>query len=531
VIHRFGEFELDHAAGELRCGASAIPLERQVFELLRVLVENDDRLITRDELIEKVWDGRVVSDSAIASRVKSARRAIGDDGKTQRWIRTLHGRGFRFVGEVETVGRASVESRSAAGSELARSSPASLEPDPRLVPTREARPSIAVLPFSSVSRSDVERALGEAIADDVLSELARLRWLFVIARGSSFRFRSETHDLEQVRAALGVRYCLTGSVELEAGRATVSVQLADTAGGNVVWADRISTDARDIHPARSAIVSRLVASLDLEIPVHEAELARLTDPASLDAWSLFHVGVQRMFRFNRSDNDAAGALFERAVALDPSFSRAHAGLSFVCFQKSFLRYTGDPAAEARLARGHAERAVDLDERDPFAHVTMGRCHWLDGDLEGSRPWLERATALSPSYAHGIYARAWTSALSGRGREGIGDADLAMALSPLDPLHYAMAATRSLSLVASAEVGEAAQWADTAARSPGAHVLIALIAAAVHELGGDAQRAKTWAANVRGRRPDLGQADFFRSFPFAHEETRQTMAAALARLGF
>jgi TolB-like protein len=517
VIHRFGEFELDQATGELRRGRAAVPLERQVFELLRVLVENADRLLTRDELLEKVWDGRIVSDSAIASRIKSARQAIGDDGKAQRWIKTFHGRGFRFVGEVESVAPA-----------LVRTAPA---PVAAAAPAFSGRPSIAVLPLASAGRTEAERAIGEAIADDLITELARLRWLFVIARGSSFRFRSDAHDLEQVASALGVRYCLTGSVAVDGARLVVGVQLADTTAGNVVWADRIATDVAGIHPARASIVSRLVAALELEIPVHEAELARLGAPASLDAWSLYHLGVEHMFRFNRGDNEMAGSLFERAAALDPAFARAHAGLSFVCFQRAFLRYTDDSASQAALAREHAGRAVDLDARDPFAHVTMGRSYWLSGDLEGSRPWLERATALSPNYAHAIYARAWTSALCGRGGEGIEDADLAMALSPLDPLHYAMAATRAMSLSASGKDGEAAQWAAKAARSPGAHVLIAVIAAGLHELDGDQKAARAWAANARERRPDLREEDFFRSFPFAHHPTRERLAGALERLGF
>jgi TolB-like protein len=517
VIFRFGELDLDQAAGELRRGRDVIPLERQVFELLRVLVENADRLLTRDELLEKVWDGRIVSDAAIASRIKSARQAIGDDGKTQRWIKTLHGRGFRFVGRVETVAPALVRPAPAASATIASAVP--------------GRPSIAVLPFASAARTETERAIGEAMADDLITELARLRWLFVIARGSSFRFRSESHELEQVASALGARYCLTGSVAIDGERLAVGVQLADTAAGNVVWSDRITTPVADVHPARSEIVSRLVAALELEIPVHEAELARLVDPASLDAWSLFHLGVQHMFRFNRGDNETAGTLFERAAALDPRFARAHAGLSFVCFQRAFLRYGDDSAGQAALARSHAERAVDLDARDPFAHFTMGRSYWLGGDLEGSRPWLERATALSPNYAHGIYARAWTSSLCGLGGESIENADLAMALSPLDPLHYAMAATRALGLVASGHESEAATWAEGAARSPGAHVLIAAIAAAVHELGGDAASARKWAANVRERRPDLARSDFFRSFPFAHAPTRERFDTALASLGF
>jgi tetratricopeptide (TPR) repeat protein len=237
-----------------------------------------------------------------------------------------------------------------------------------------------------------------------------------------------------------------------------------------------------------------------------------------------------MFRFNRTDNARAAALFQAAIAEAPGFARAHAGLSFVHFQNAFLRYTDDVAAEVRSARRAAERSVELDRLDPFANLTMGRSFWLEGDLDGSLAWLERATALSPSYAQGIYARAWTHALAGRGPAGRADADAAMALSPLDPLHYAMAATRALAHVVSGEDRDAAAWAERAARSPGAHVLIAVIAVAAHALAGDRERAAAWAAIARERRPGLTQADFFRSFPFADPTLRRRLAKALAGCG-
>jgi tetratricopeptide (TPR) repeat protein len=222
-------------------------------------------------------------------------------------------------------------------------------------------------------------------------------------------------------------------------------------------------------------------------------------------------------------------LFKRAIAQDAGFARAHAGLSFVHFQNAFLGYVQKISSEVRAARRLAERAVELDALDPFANLTLGRSYWLDGDLEASFAWLERAITISPSYAQAIYARAWTHALSGHGADGRADADAAMALSPLDPLHYAMAATRALSHIVSGEEAPAATWAERAARSPGAHVLIAVIAAAAHSLNGDRQRAAAWAANVRARSAVITAADFFRSFPFADTAVRHRIAKALSAL--
>jgi tetratricopeptide (TPR) repeat protein len=338
-------------------------------------------------------------------------------------------------------------------------------------------------------------------------------------------------DPGEVGRALGVRYCLSGLLELSDRDLVVTVELADTRDGGVVWAERFTGAIDDVHALRSEICSRVLAALEIRIPIHEAEVARSRTSEALDAWSAYHIGLQHMYRFNRRDNLAAAALFERAVALDPGFARAHAGLSFVHFQTAFLRHTDDLPAETAEARRLAERGVELDPLDPFVHFAMGRTFWLVGRLDESLPWLERAIALCPNYAHGIYARAWTEALSGRGVDARNDADLAMRLSPLDPLHYAMQGTRSFGHMVLGEDAAAADWAERAARSPGAHVLIAMIAVAAHALAGNEERAAAWAANVRERHPALGAADFFRSFPMRDPVTMARVEDALGRFGF
>jgi len=184
-----------------------------------------------------------------------------------------------------------------------------------------------------------------------------------------------------------------------------------------------------------------------------------------DAWSAFHLGLQHVYRFNRNDNAAATELFHRAVKLDPGFARAHAGLSFVHFQSAFLRHKDDLQSEIDLARQFAERGFELDPLDPFVNFVMGRTFWLAGNLESSLSWLERTTEISPSYAQGFYARGWTETLSGQGSAGRARVDLAVRLSPLDPLHYAMLATRAFTHMIEHEDDEAAAWLRFAVKRP------------------------------------------------------------------
>ena len=525
--YRFAEFELDLAKVELRAAGRLCPLEPQVFALLAFLVEHRERLVSRDELLEKVWDGRIVSDATLASRVKAARKALGDDGKAQRFIRTIHGRGFRFVAEVRAehdelqLFPATDGGPDDAGQVRTRGASAAAT----------ARPSLAVLPFRLVGDGGRYVAIAEALPHELITELARLRWLFVTARGSSFRLREPGQDIGEVGRLLGVRYCMSGSVEVTGDNLAITTELAETRGGGILWAERFAGSIDDVHAVRAEIRSRILTALEIRIPLHEAAQARLTVTENLDAWSAYHLGLQHMYNFNRSDNAIATGLFGRAVAQDPYFARAHAGLSFVHFQTAFLGHTDDLAGEKELARRYAQRGLELDPLDPFVNFTMGRTFWLEGDLESGLAWLERATSLSPNYAQGIYARAWTETLAGRGLEGRAHVDLAIRLSPLDPLFYGMLGTRAFTHMGEGEDAEAASWAERAARSPGAHVLIAMIAAAAHALAGNETRAREWAQNVRSRNPHLTREDFFRAFPFRSEATLARVSAALQSLGF
>jgi TolB-like protein len=448
MIYTFGQFELDLAAAELRTAGAAIHVEPQVFALLALLVENGERLISRDEIIEKVWDGRIVSDGVRCGDREP--REVGPPGtRRRRPVAAAHqdaawpGLSLRRAGphrparsareRVETEGLREMVNRA----------------------ERMLRPSLAVLPFRFIGTDERYAPLASALPDELITDLARLRWLLVTARGSSFRLRAPEADFGDIGRLLNVRYCLWGTLEISGDRLAVRVNLVDTENGAVVWAERFAGRVDDVHAMREQIRSQVLMALEIRIPMHEAGIARLSAVENLDAWSAYHLGLQHLYRFNRRDNDVAADLFQRAVVLEPTFARAHAGLSFVHFQAAFMQYTHDLAGLVGKARRCAERGLELDPLDPFVNFTMGRTYWLEGNLETGLGWLERATDISPHYAQGMYARAWTEALAGQAGEGREHVDLAMRLSPLDPLHYAMLATRSFTHMVVNEDAQAA----------------------------------------------------------------------------
>jgi len=518
VIYRFGDCSLDTDRCELRSKDAIVPVEPQVLALLQLLIQNKERLVSKDEIVERIWNGRIVSESAIASRVKSARQAIGDDGRAQRLIRTVHKLGFRFVAEVETLSGREPSFRPASGElQYVSSEPLS-------------QPSIAVLPFDRIGDVGPYDPICDALPHDLIAELSRLRWLFVIARGSSFRFRGPDATLDRVKAALRVRYCLSGVVEIHGRAMAVTVELSETHEGGVVWSERFHAEIGGVHDVRQKIVQSVTSALELQIPLHEAQRARLRSPENLDAWSAYHLGLHQMYRFDRDGNALAASLFEKAIALEPGFARAYAGLSFTHFENAFLHFADDTAEAAALAQRYGETSLEHDPLDPFCNLVMGRVFWLRGDLEGSLPWLERAVRLNPNYAQGKYSHAWAETLLGEAAEGRVNVDAALELSPLDPLAYGMMGVRAFSHMVLDQPAEAALWAEQAARSPGAHALIEMIAAVAHGLNGDDVRAKAWALSARGRSPGLAAPDFFRAFPFREPVTRRRIVEALDRLG-
>lgn len=395
----------------------------------------------------------------------------------------------------------------------------------------QGRPSIVVLPFDSLIPTGLERVLCEALPHELIQALSRLRWIRVIARGTAFRFRAPVPDLAAIGRQLNVRYALCGMIERLGEVVAITIELSDCAAGEVIWADRFEVRPEDLQAVRHEIVTRVVSSLEIYIPQNEADHIQSGATRDLDAWANYHLGLRHMFRFSQEDNETATGLFRRAIIQDPSFARAHAGLSFTRFQDAFLKYKPDAPTAIADARRHAERSMELDPLDPFCNLTMGRSFWLEGDPLGGLSWLERSVALSPNFAQGHYSMAFANAIRGEASTAIDTATRAQDLSPLDPLLYAIYSVRAFGLLRNADIAQAVVEAEHAARAPGAHHLVLMIAAVACALAGKEKQAGQWSAEVRARRPDASREQFFTAFPFAEQSFRRQLEDSLTRVGF
>lgn len=491
-------------------------VEPQVFAMLEYLVGHRDRMVTKEELAEAVWPGVAVSDASIASRIRLVRAALGDDGARQDVVQTVHGLGFRFVADTVETGGARAPDAGPQASGVLR---------------ERGRPTIAILPLRMLSVADHLAVLAEAIPHEIILALSRLRWLAVTARGSSFRFRQAEPDFDAIATSLLVRYVLSGVLETGGQSISVTLELTDCENGEVIWADRITTAQDALDGLRGRVVARIVAALEVRVPQNEARIALSRGSDDFDAWANYHLGLRHLYRFTAADNAVAKAHFARAAALDAGFARAEAGLSFTSFIDAFLRLTPDVATARRAAHAHAERGLTLDPLDPFVNFTMGRAHWLTDDVDAARHWLGRATAINPNYAQGYYASAFTSMLRGDAAACEAEVQAALELSPLDPLLYGMFGVRAQMLMQRGDYAAAAHWAEKAAMTPGAHYLIAMVAAAACAFAGHDVQAARWGAAARAKRSDATVGDYTRAFPIRDAAARQEIERTLRRCGF
>jgi TolB-like protein len=499
----FGHFVLDIDQAELRTPSGAVKLEPKAFRLLHLLAENNHRLVSKDEMIATIWGGRFVSDAAVATVLKSVRRALGDSGETERFIRTVRGMGHRFVAPVRIRTAASPAAEAAVVARAEGTQRIELD-----------RPTVAVLPFTLLGRNEPLRSLGDALPADIISSLSRLRWLRVIARQSSFRFREPDVDLVGLRMVLRANYCLSGRVELAGRRVIVSVELVDTRNASVVWSERFERLISDVHAIRHDTVAAVVNALDLQIPQAEAALARLKPVDALDAWEAYHLGMSHVYRFNARDNAIAGALFRRATDLAPSFAPAFAARAFSSFQDVVMGYAADRKAALAESLSASERSIELDPLDPYANEAMGRSFLLSAEkLDDGSVWLDRALDLSPNFARGHYSRGFLNLMRGDVSASRKDLDISVSLSPLDPM---LPPTRQLMAYGLGQDGKfdaAADMAALAARTGNAHIGCLMAAIAMCHLAGREGEAGRWARVLKERRPDATIGMFLAALSF------------------
>ena len=430
---RFASFEIDVARQELRRAGAVVHIEPQVFDLIVYLIQHRDRIVTKDELIDTIWQSRFVSEAALSSRISAARRALGDSGNDQSLIRTLRKRGFRFVGEI--VETSSAPTGMAGGQPATSHSTVNDNDAPKLVPNAEPlplpdTPSIAVLPFQNMGQDPDHFADG--LTEDIITGLSRQRWFSVIASTSSFIYKGQAVDVRNVAVRLGVRYVLEGSVRTAANRVRVTGQLIDATKGNHLWAEKYDRDLADVFALQDDIATRVIGSVGPQILVTEAARIQRKPPQSVDARDLVMRAVPHMWRLNEWEQVRAQEQLQHAITLNPDYAHAHALLGWVYLTMSDLDTRGPIGEFTNRALAAGTRALTLDNEDPWSYLVVGLGHARRGRCNLALSHLTKSVELSSGFALGHAGLGYGLAVGGQPERGLQSVEQAHRLSRRDP---------------------------------------------------------------------------------------------------
>ena len=402
------------------------------------------------------------------------------------------------------------------------------EADPLPLPSK---PSIAVLPFQNLSGDPEQDYFADGIVEEIITALSRMRWLFVIARNSTFTYKDRAIDVKRIGRELGVRYVLEGSVRKSANKVRIAGQLIDATTGVHLWADRFDGTLEDIFDLQEQVTSRVVGAISPRLEQAEIERAKSKPTGSLDAYDYYLRGIAAVHRWTREANDEALSLFRRAIELDPNFASAY-GMAARCYSQRkvsgwVLDWDTEIAETTRLAR----RAVDLGRDDAVALAAAGiALGYVAGDLEACSDFIDRALALNPNLAWAWLFNGWAKIWMGEPDAALEHVARAMRLSPHDPQFFNMQAAAGMAHLLGGRYAEASSWAEMAIRDNPRHLLAECAAAASSALAGRLPEAERSIARLRGFDPGLRVSNLDKFILFRRAEDLSRLAEGLRKAG-
>lgn len=511
MIYTFGNCTLDVGRRELRYEEDLVSVEPQVLDLLQYLVKNGDRVVSKDDLIANVWNGRIVSDSTLTSRISAARRAIGDSGGNQRLIRTISRKGFRFVGEIRADGGPG--GASSARTDAAEVREEAILPSVELeAPRLPDQPSIAVMPFTNMSGDPGQEYFSDGITEDVITGLSRLRWFFVIARNSTFTYKGQPTEVRQVGRTLGVRYILEGSVRKSGERMRVTAQLIDAVAGCHIWAERYDRELTEVFALQDAITESVVASVEPRLLAAEGIRTRGRSVEDLGAWDLVARALSHFWTLRSAESEAAIAILRQAVDRHPTYAPAHSLLAFALLVAAHMGWP--PSGDHRdYVERLARRAFDLDERDPWAQMALGYLGFSRRQTAKAVHHFRTAIELNPGFAGAYGYMGWALAHDWQSVEAIQNLQQAIRMSPHDPFNVFYMAGLAAAHYLEGRYTVAAEWARKAIQlRPGHLGARRKLCASLAQAGLD-EEAASELAQLRELQPGISIAWIKQAVPY------------------
>lgn len=525
----FGDYVLDQGRRELTLRGQVVAVGPQVFDLLLHLVRNRDRVVSKDDLLQAVWSGRIVSESTITSHINAVRKAIGDTGEEQRLVRTVARKGYRFVGEIKAGD--SGQARQPEGSGIDGPVPAEPKETPPSVLVLPDKPSITVLPFQNLAGDPEQDYFADGVVEDIIAALSRIRWLFVIARNSSFTYKGRAVDIKDVGQELGVRYVLEGSVRKSGNKVRITGQLIDATIGMHIWAERFEGTLDNLFDLQDQIAESVVGAIAPQLERAEIERAKRKPTESLDAYDYYLRGMAKLHNGTREAIEEALPLFYKAIELDPEFASAYGMAAWCHFWRKLNGWMSDRTREIAEGARLARLAVELGRDDAVALTRGGHAlAHLTGDLDGGIALIDRARLLNPNLAPAWYLGGILRALRGETDAAIDNLTHATRLSPLDPEMFRMQVGMALAHFFAGRFDTATDWAERALGNLPSLLAAAALVAASHAHNGRMDKAKLAMQRLQALDPSLRISKLRDWLPIQRAEDLALLADGLRLAG-
>jgi adenylate cyclase len=392
------------------------------------------------------------------------------------------------------------------------------------------KPSIAVLPFQNMSGDPEQEYFADGMVEDITTALSRMRWLFVIARNSSFTYKGKSVDVKQVGRELGVRYVLEGSVRKANSRIRITGQLIDTVTGGHIWADRFDGGVEDIFELQDQVTASVVGAIAPKLEQAELERSRRKPTENLRAYDYYLQGASCLYRFSREANEQGLKLFLKAIELDPDFAASYAQAATCFTQQKANGWSVDRKSNALQADLFARKALALAKDDPVVLANSGMAlAFVAGRLEEGAAYLKKSTDLDPNLAAGWYWRGWTQVYLGE--TGANEHfRQAIRLSPLDPRISIAFNGLAYSYFFAANYDEASMWAEKAKRESPNFLTGQRIAMACQAMSGRIDEAREACSRVMQMDPTQRISDIRERQPFRRDADVAKLAEAFRLAG-